>query len=200
MSRLSECILVVGIGLVLAGCDRPEESLDDFRKRWSHAASNGEAGGLYLTLDSASQRIIREELQVIRGLDSASQRAVLDQLGKPPATALADLSPQRYFALLWSRATQERKFDIQIEVDGPGVAFMRLAAEDESASTGDAQPLYVALVNEGGQWRWRLPQQGLATAAHSVIKENRSQRANTARTQPRVPPRRNRGVPPRAAW
>ena len=124
MTRKWKYILALAIGLGVSGCDRPNESLEAFRNRWSNAASQKEAKGLYHMLDSASKRKIRQDLQIMQGLDSVSQRLILDRLGDKSIKNLTQLSTDRYFALLWQQSTRGKIPTIQVEAEGPQSAYM----------------------------------------------------------------------------
>ena len=190
---MSRGIWITLIGFGLVACERPDEPLDAFSQRWQDASQN-DAQQLYHMLDSTSQRKIRRDLEVMRGLDAASQRTVLDQLGDRTLRDLTKLSPQRYFAMLWQKVTNGQSTHPRLEPQGPDSGVMTLSL----GSGQDARQLHVLVMRQAGQWTWQLPQQGIATRGDPTptsLTENAPATIN-----PYLPPTRNYGVPPQASW
>ncbi len=192
--RLLYIILLV-TALSLIGCERAaDESLEDFRRRWLDARRNN-VEQLFLMLDAGSQREIRQDLEVMRGLNPAAQRLVLDQLGGG-SDDFTRLTPSQYFALLWNKIAVDRSMQAEVEPLGYGIAQLILTPGDDSGT----HPINVPLVYEGSRWRWQLPGQEddpvPAPPATTVARNP----ATPSAADSAASPRRNHGVPPRAAW
>lgn len=146
-------ICVLTLGLCLTGCDRGGgDTLSEFTKRWRKSVHQQSYETLYDMLDSLSQQRIRHDLDVMRGLDAASQTTILDQLDQPRLSSLRWMTPHRYFSLLWQKATRAQSPEVQVAPRGPDSADMIL--------TFDAKKkLPLKLIMEGDRWTWQLPQQ-----------------------------------------
>ena len=148
---------VLWLGLV--GCDRRVESLDAFLTHWHQTMMSGRGEELYPLLDIASQRRVRQDLEVMRGLSNAAQRAVLDQLDAPSVPDLNDLTAAQYFALLWQSAVGGKSLRVDTSTDRHGSVTMILTLDEKKSFLGSPPTLRVPLVVEGGQWKWQLPAQ-----------------------------------------
>ena len=148
-------LLLAGVSVLVGGCGRGEtETLEHFQERWYEAVNTREADPLYDMLDSSSQWQIRSDLEKMRGLDEGAQRSVLDQLGGVAVKSLSDLTPRRYFSLLWHKATDGQRPMMSLEASGAESAYMILKFDEQ-------RRLRVRLVLEGGRWTWKLPKQSL---------------------------------------
>lgn len=151
-------LLPVLCGVVFAaGCGGGAEELGVFLDRWNQIMNQGAYEQLYDMLDSASQRSVSHDLEVMRGLDAQAQRAILGQLEQDKMTSLAPMTSARYFALLWRRATKGQTPTVDVAPASPTSADMILTYEGQSR-----MPLH--LVVEGNRWRWQLPKQSLTPA------------------------------------
>lgn len=159
MLRLTSArwILILWLGLV--GCDRQTASLDEFLARWHETMMHGRTESLYLMLDSTSQRKIRQDLEKMRGLSNAAQRAVLDQLSARSVPDLHKLDASQYFALLWRASAGDKPLRVETNTDRHGSVTMILTVDEKESFLGSPPTLRVPLVVEGGQWRWQLPPQ-----------------------------------------
>ena len=150
-------VLVLCGVVFAAGCGGGGEELGVFLGRWNQAMDQHAYEQLYEMLDSASQRSVSHDLEVMRGLDAQAHRAVLEQLGQDKVTSLVAVTPARYFALLWKRATQGQIPAVDVAPAGPASADMVLTYDGE-------RRMHVHLVVEGNRWRWQLPKQSLMSA------------------------------------
>lgn len=138
--------------LALVGCDRnATPSLPAFEQRWHEAVNTRHAEQLFDMLDSRSRQNISHDLEVMRGLAAPLQQAVIDQLGGDRVETLHDMTADRYFALLWHKATDGRRPTMSVEAAGPDNAYMILGLQNAQVR--------VRLVVEAGQWVWVLPEQ-----------------------------------------
>jgi hypothetical protein len=155
-------VLGLALALALAGCGQSEETLDSFAKRWHASVNDRDGQKLYDQLDAASQSGMRRDLEVLRGLDAASQQSVLNQLGGVRVQSLRDLEPAEYFALLWHRATDGQRPTMRVEAHDDHSAYMVL--------TLGRKDQRVRLWREAGRWVWQLPPQpfGVTTGDHAV--------------------------------
>lgn len=140
------------LALAASGCGGANETLDSFQKRWYAAVNSRQTETLYDMLDLGSQRRLREDLERLRGLKPEMQQSVIDQLGGERKQSLIELTPQRYFALLWHRLTEGRAPGMSIEAAGADSAYMVLTLDG-----GRRQR--IRLIVEGGRWTWALPEQ-----------------------------------------
>lgn len=144
---------IFALVLTLSGCGGGAgESLDSFTQRWYAAINQRHVEELYDMLDAASQRRIRHDLEVMRGLPAKEQQDAINQLGGMRVKSLLELTPQKYFALLWDRATAGKRPTMSIEARGGESAYMVLALEG-------GRPQRIRLALEGGRWVWALPWQ-----------------------------------------
>ena len=138
-----------------AGCNGVEEqTLEQFSQQWKKTLNSQAYDQLYGMLDSASQRHIRRDLEVMRGLDAVTHRMILDQLEAGDIKDLRKLTASRYFSLLWHRATDGQKGKINVAKRDPDSADMIVTFNDD-------QRLPVNLIRENNQWVWQLPPQNL---------------------------------------
>lgn len=145
------CTLALGICLV--GCGRSGgDLLDEFGQRWNLVVGRGTYEELYDMLDSASKQTLRRNLENLRSLEAASQQAALDQLDQPRLKDLGQITPRRYFALLWQKATGGQKPQINLNAKGPQTAELILTFDANSI-------LRLPLAIEANRWVWRLPPQ-----------------------------------------
>lgn len=145
-------LFVLGAAVASAGCGGSNETLDSFKQRWYAAVNSRQTEGLFDMLDLGSQRRLREDLERLRGLKPELQQSVIDQLGGERKQSLIELSPQRYFALLWHQLTEGRPPGMTIEAAGTDSAYMVLTLDG-----GRRQR--IRLIVEGGRWTWSLPEQ-----------------------------------------
>jgi len=144
------------VGLVLTGCGGSDvEPLETFEARWHENVNARRGAGLFDMLDGNSQRKLEHDLQTLRGLPADQQAAAIQQLGGKQLASLSELKTDEYFALLWSRATNGELPRMQIEASGTANAYMVL-------TMNDGRNERIALIAQGGQWRWRLPEQNFA--------------------------------------
>jgi len=149
-------LLMLG-GVTLTGCGGGSdvEPLEAFEARWHENVNARRGAGLFDMLDGNSQRKLEHDLQTLRGLPADQQASAIDQLGGKRVTSLSDLKTDEYFALLWSQATNAELPRMRIEASGPANAYMVL-------SMNDGRSERIQLIVQGGQWRWRLPEQNFA--------------------------------------
>ncbi len=146
--RLALLLLVLG----LAACsEQAGDDLEQFRTRWLEAVNRRQHEQLYGMLDAGSKRKIDHQLELLRGLPAAQQRATLDQLGGQRVEHLHELPADRYFALLWAKALQGQRPTLVVEAQGADAAYMELSVE------GRTQRL--RLLKEAGRWVWVLPEE-----------------------------------------
>jgi len=150
---------VVCLALFLSSCGGgSNESLESFTKRWHAAVNQRQTGELYDMLDAASQRRIRHDLELMRGLSAAEQQEAINQLGGERVKSLTELTPQRYFARLWEKVTLGKKPRMSIEAQGGNAAYMILSLDG-------GQSQRVRLTIEGGRWVWVLPEEDVVKSA-----------------------------------
>lgn len=154
--QLSAALLLLLIGLTLVGCGSNDvEALETFEARWHENVNARHGAGLFDMLDGNSQRSLEHDLQTLRGLPAAQQSEVIDQLGGKRVESLSDLKTDEYFSLLWNLATGGERPRMQIEAAGSANAYMVLTMNDGRSER-------IQLIAQGGQWRWRLPEQNFA--------------------------------------
>ena len=157
---LGMLIFLAAAAIGLGGCDSRHETLESFTARWHDAVNKRQPEGLLAMLDAASQRRIREDLERLRGLPPEAQKRVIDQLGGDRVKSLVDLTPSRYFALLWHRLTDGKPPTMAIEAAGGDSAYMVLGLDGQRKQR-------LQLVVEGGRWAWVLPEQMIDRQAAS---------------------------------
>lgn len=155
------CLVMVSLWLPGCGTKGDAQSLDVFRQRWFDAVNNQDGQALYQMLDAASKRWIASELDQLRGLDSETQKKVLDQLGGQRASNLMDFTAGQYFDLLWEQATQGRRPTMKIVAAGAQTAYITL-------SMADTKPQRVRLTIQGGHWVWELPETQFSVRAEEL--------------------------------
>lgn len=155
--RTVTCLALAGALLTLASCGGGNETLESFQTRWYAAVNKGDAAPLYDMLDAASQRQVREQLERLRGLTPAEQRVVIDKLGGDRVESLLDMSPQRYFALLWHQLTEGKPPKMSLEAASADAAYMILTRDNGKSER-------IRLVLEGGRWCWVFPKPSAQTA------------------------------------
>lgn len=166
-------LLALTLGLLaLPSCGGGNETLESFQTRWYDAVNKRDAGPLYDMLDSVSQREVREKLERVRGLPADKQQFVIDQLGGDRVTSMLEVTPQRYFALLWHQLTEGKPPKMSLEAAGADAAYMILTMDN-----GKTQR--IRLVLEGGRWCWTLPK---------ADREATSNTSGVATTQPHTMP------------
>jgi hypothetical protein len=148
--RFIRSSLIVLLSLALAGCGQGNaESLDSFQARWYAAVNENRIADLYDMLDSATQRQIRHDLEVMRGGTDQEQQVVINQLGGAKIKRLTEISPKEYFARLWELALRGRKPTMKIEAQGTDAAYMVLGLDNHRER--------IRLMLEGGRWVWTPP-------------------------------------------
>ena len=158
MRRIALLILIT---IAAAGCKGGEsQTLEQFSQGWEKTLNDQAYEQLYGMLDSVSQRQIRRDLEVMRGLDIVTHRMILDQLEADGIKDLRKLTPARYFSLLWRRATDGQKGKIDVARRDPDSADMIVTFEG-------TKRIPVRLMREDNRWVWQLPPQNLGS-------ENRS--------------------------
>jgi len=149
-------LLLLLIGLALTGCGSNDvEPLETFEARWHENVNARHGAGLFDMLDGNSQRKLEHDLQTLRGLPAAQQSEAINQLGGRRVETLSELKTDEYFSLLWNLATGGERPRMQIEAAGSANAYMLLTMNDGRSER-------IQLIAQGGQWRWRLPEQNFA--------------------------------------
>lgn len=154
MKRIALFMLII---FAAAGCKGGEgQTLEQFSQQWEKTLNNQAYDQLYGMLDSVSQRKIRRDLEVMRGLDIVTHRMILDQLEADGIKDLRKLMPARYFSLLWRRATDGQQGKIDVAQRDPDSA-------DMIVTFNGTQRVPVRLTRENNRWVWHLPPQNLSS-------------------------------------
>jgi len=170
MRRIALLMLMT---FAVAGCNRGEgQTLEQFSQQWEKTLNTQAYDQLYGMLGLASQRHIRRDLEVMRGLDIVTHRMVLDQLESDDIKDLRKLMPSRYFSLLWHRATGNQQGKI-------AVAGRGLDSADMVVTFNGDKRMSVRLTRENNRWVWQLPPQNLRApnkmgVRRSAAKKNKS--------------------------